>query len=314
MTSPEISVVIPCFDGERTLRATIESALGQTGVATEVIVVDDGSRDASLAVARDYEPEARVVTGPNLGVSAARNAGAALAKGAWIVFLDADDLLADGTFALRMELAGGAAADAQVIACDWREIDAAGGDAGRPIRSLDFAALAEDAEAAIAAGAWAPTAALTYRRGIVERIGGFRADLPVIQDARYFFDAAHAGARIAHAPHVGASYRIAADSLSRRDPGRFWRDVLLNGCQIEALWCAAAALTDPRRRVLAGIYDTAARALLSAADPAYFEALARQRRLGVAPTLHSRVTGLVAGAFGLAAARRVAELARAARP
>jgi glycosyltransferase involved in cell wall biosynthesis len=314
VTQPDVSVVIPCFDGERTLAAAIESALVQPGVATEVIVVDDGSRDASLAVARRYEPRVRVLTGPNRGVSAARNAGAEEARGAWIVFLDADDLLAESTLARRLGLTGAAAEGVQVIACDWREIDDdARGFAG-PVRALDFAALAEDAERAIAAGAWAPTAALAYRRDLVARIGGFRADLPVIQDARYFFEAARAGAGIAHAPHVGASYRIVAESLSRRDPGRFWRDVLLNGTQIEAHWTEAGALTDARRRVLAGVYDNAARALLAAADSGYFEASAGRRRLGVPATLHARVTGPVARLFGLAAARRVAALARAALP
>lgn len=307
MTAPDVSVVIPCFDAERTLAAAIDSALAQVGVAVEVIVVDDGARDGSLAIARSYEPRIRVVTGPNRGVSVARNTGAALASGAWLAFLDADDLLAEGALAQRLADADGAGA----VVCDWREIDETGASASE-VRSLDFAALDADAELAIAAGAWAPTAAILYRRDVAERVGGFRPDLPVIQDARYFFDAAHAGARIVRSPHLGAFYRVAARSLSRRDPGRFWRDVLLNGQQIEALW-SEAGLSEPRRQVLAGIYDTAARELLRLGDQAYFEASERRRRLGGGASLHARVTRPIARAFGLQAARRVASLAKAAR-
>ena len=110
-----------------------------------------------------------------------------------------------------------------------------------PVRSVDVEALAADPEVACATRFWAPPAALMYRRSLVDKIGGFRPDLPVIQDARFLFDAASHGAGFARSPHVGAFYRVRPQSLSRRDPARFWRDVLLNGTQIEALWRRAAA-------------------------------------------------------------------------
>src|SRR5712692_4310322 len=70
------------------------------------------------------------------------------------------------------------------------------------------------------------------RRSLVEKIGGFREDLPVIQDARFLSDATYHGASFVHSPHLGARYRISLQGLSRRDPARFWRDVLLSGRQI----------------------------------------------------------------------------------
>ena len=86
-----------------------------------------------------------------------------------------------------------------------------------------------------------------YRRSLVEKIGGFREDLPVIQDARFLFDAAYHGARFAHSAHVGARYRISPQSLSRRDPARFWRDALLNGnADRSAVAKARRALTSRR--------------------------------------------------------------------
>lgn len=88
---PLVSVVIPNYNYARFLGEAIESALGQDHPRLEVIVVDDGSRDDSLAVAGRYPVQ--LVAQSNRGLAAARNAGAARAQGAYFVFLDADDTL-----------------------------------------------------------------------------------------------------------------------------------------------------------------------------------------------------------------------------
>jgi hypothetical protein len=161
----------------------------------------------------------------------------------------------------------------------------------------------ENPEVATATSVWATTAAILYRRDLVERIGGFRHDLPIIQDARFLFDAARHGARFAHAPHVGARYRISAGSLSRRDPARFWLDVLRNGEQIEGLWRSRGALAPNEARALAHIYDNAARGLFDASHPAYFDAVRRQRSVDHPPSLHSRIAAPLARVAGLKNAR-----------
>lgn len=91
-----VSVVIPCFNGARWLAAALDSALAQTWPEVEVIVVDDGSTDDSVDLARSFVGRDRpvtVLTGPNQGPSAARNRGIAAARGAHVQLLDADDLL-----------------------------------------------------------------------------------------------------------------------------------------------------------------------------------------------------------------------------
>lgn len=88
-----VSIVIPCYNGARWLGDAIDAALGQSWPNLEVIVVDDGSTDPSVEVARAYGDRVRVDAGPNRGPSAARNRGLALATGAFVQFLDADDLL-----------------------------------------------------------------------------------------------------------------------------------------------------------------------------------------------------------------------------
>lgn len=87
-----VSVVIPCYNGSKFLRETLESALAQTHPPLEVIVVDDGSTDDSAAIAESFDPPVRVIRQENQGESVARNRGMDEARGDWIAFLDADDL------------------------------------------------------------------------------------------------------------------------------------------------------------------------------------------------------------------------------
>lgn len=88
---PLVSIVISNFNYGAYLAEAIESALRQDYPSVEVIVVDDGSEDHSLDVARQFP--VRVIAQANRGVCAARNTGAACAKGNFLVFLDADDAL-----------------------------------------------------------------------------------------------------------------------------------------------------------------------------------------------------------------------------
>ena len=95
MPQPLVSIVIPVFNGEANIGTTIESALAQDWDPIEVIVVDDGSSDASLRRVRAYEQAGvRVIAQANRGGSAARNTGFRSSQGAYIQFLDHDDLLA----------------------------------------------------------------------------------------------------------------------------------------------------------------------------------------------------------------------------
>lgn len=300
-----VDIVVPCWNAQGTLGAAIESALRQQHLAS-ITIVDDGSTDGSLAVARGFEPRVRVVTGPNHGVAAARNTGAALGSAGWIVFLDADDLLLPDTIARRLAVA--ATSGASVIICDWQEFNAAGAVPSRP-RPVDWELCARDPELGAATRVWAPPAAILYCRAAFAGTGGFRGDVSPIEDARLLFDSALQGARFAHAGHVGAAYRITPDSLSRANPARFWGSVLRNGQQIEALWRARNTLDAARRAGLSDIYNTAARGLFAAAHPDYFKAVAAQRRLGPPQPAHSRVAMPLARLIGLHAARRVLALA-----
>lgn len=103
LSARTVSVVIPAFNAERTLGEAVRSALAQVPAPLEVLVVDDGSTDATRAVAEGFGPPVRVLTGPNAGPSAARNRGVREARGSWIAFLDADDLWEPGYLAAAEE-------------------------------------------------------------------------------------------------------------------------------------------------------------------------------------------------------------------
>jgi glycosyltransferase involved in cell wall biosynthesis len=92
--APYFTVVIPAFDAQTTLTAAVSSVLAQTDADLEVVIVDDGSTDATPAVARGInDPRVKVISQANRGLPAARNAGTAASAGEIVCFLDSDDLL-----------------------------------------------------------------------------------------------------------------------------------------------------------------------------------------------------------------------------
>src|SRR3954453_14764733 len=90
--SAHVTCVIPVRDGEAYLGATLESVLAQSHPPLEVIVIDNGSTDGSVALARSYGERVRVLSQPDYGPAAARSRGVANAGGDFVCFTDADDL------------------------------------------------------------------------------------------------------------------------------------------------------------------------------------------------------------------------------
>ena len=100
-----ISVIIPVYNAEKWLDEALKSLQEQTFSDFEAILVDDGSTDNSAAICRNYcdaDPRFRLVSQPNAGVSAARNAGLDIAGGEWIAFMDADDIMPPDSLAVMM--------------------------------------------------------------------------------------------------------------------------------------------------------------------------------------------------------------------
>ena len=101
--TPLVSILIPAFNAQDWIAETLRSALAQTWQRSEVIVVDDGSTDRTLSIAKQFENfGVRVYTQQNQGAAAARNEAFRLSKGEYIQWLDADDLLDPNKIALQL--------------------------------------------------------------------------------------------------------------------------------------------------------------------------------------------------------------------
>jgi peptidoglycan/xylan/chitin deacetylase (PgdA/CDA1 family)/GT2 family glycosyltransferase len=119
---PDISLIIPVHDNAGTIRRTLQSVQAQSHGGWEAIVVDDGSKDRSAAIAaRMAQGDRRitVIRQSNTGASGARNSGLSHASGRWIIFLDADDVLSPDHLA-TMLAAAKASPQAGLLHCGWR--------------------------------------------------------------------------------------------------------------------------------------------------------------------------------------------------
>lgn len=90
---PLVSIILPCYNNASFVNDAIQSVLNQTYSNIQTIVIDDGSTDGSLSIIRQFGNQIQWKTQPNSGAPTARNRGLELAKGKYIKFLDADDLL-----------------------------------------------------------------------------------------------------------------------------------------------------------------------------------------------------------------------------
>ncbi|MBS3647232.1 glycosyltransferase family 2 protein [Pseudaminobacter sp. 19-2017] len=103
--SVPVGVVVPMYNAERTIGATLESVRGQSYPALDIIVVDDGSTDGSAAIVEEHacrDPRIRLIRQENGGVAAARNLGAASTEAEFLAFVDADDLWAPSKIAQQL--------------------------------------------------------------------------------------------------------------------------------------------------------------------------------------------------------------------
>lgn len=228
--SPRFSVVIPAFNAAATLARAIESVRAQTWPAHEIIVVDDGSTDATAEVARRFA-DVRLIRQANSGVSVARNAGAAAASGDWLAFLDADDSYAPDRLRLHAEwIAEDPTLD--FLTGDYEYRDAAGTLLGTSMAQhvAGRAMLAKaggatrvvmdrpDEIAAFVADHFGDTHTLSVPRARFIELGGYPTGFKVCEDVHFL------ARLVAHSHRIGVIcrslgvYVIHGASATRRDP------------------------------------------------------------------------------------------------
>ena len=117
---PLVSILIPAYNAERWIAETMRSALRQTWPNKEILVVDDGSTDQTLRIARQFPSKAiSVVSQKNQGAAAARNKAFDLCQGDYVQWLDADDLLSPDKIAKQMEAAEQSQSKRTLFSCGW---------------------------------------------------------------------------------------------------------------------------------------------------------------------------------------------------
>jgi glycosyltransferase involved in cell wall biosynthesis len=117
---PLVSILIPAYNAQEWIADTIRSALAQTWPRKEIIIVDDGSRDQTLAIARQFaSKEVSVNAQANQGAAAARNRAFSLSQGEYIQWLDADDLLSADKISIQLGRADEARQRRLLLSSGW---------------------------------------------------------------------------------------------------------------------------------------------------------------------------------------------------
>lgn len=299
----KVDSIIPAYNAGEFIAEAIQSVLVQFEL-NKLIVVDDGSTDETLCIADSIGPPVETFTGPNEGVSSARNKGIKQISSDWVQFVDADDILSPNTLQKRLKVAS--AQDADVVVTDWAEFENEHELESRVVKPkvADWDRMKrEGSQVACATSFWAPPAAVLYHRRVVETVGSFRSDLNIVEDARFLFDAARSGARFAHAPHIGAYYRVSPNSLSRSNRTKFWLSILKNGQQIEDLWRSDGNLNADQDSAITQLYRSCANVLLREGHEQAFEAIASFKERGGVPDAKMWVGSWVLRSFGARAVR-----------
>lgn len=210
---PTVSIIIPCFNGAKFVGEALESLRSQTFRDWEAIVVNDGSTDDSEAVIRTYQGiDARIhcVSQENRGLPAARNTGLNSARGEFVIFLDADDLLmSDMLYKMVQELSLDSSFGA--VSCGWVFSDCSGDDLSWKIRPSFQGQHFEK----LAHGNLFPCHGVLLRRRILEQVGEFDCSLAHCHDWDLWLRVARTGVEFACISEPLVIYRMLPHSLSR---------------------------------------------------------------------------------------------------
>ena len=235
MSTPTVSVIIPAYNAEHFIADTIQSALDQTYRDHEIIVVDDGSRDGTVARAAAFGERVRLHQQRNGGVARARNTGVSLARGEWIAFLDADDLWLPSKLERQL-----ASSTAPMTFTDRYNF----GDRGDlpEVQSRCQPMIGGDIFELLLGGNFITTTSVLIRREIFERYGGFDVTFNGTEDWDLWLRVAEHH-EIGFCPEPLTRYRLHGGGISRNF-ARMNRERLL---------VIARALARPRGRSLSAL-------------------------------------------------------------
>lgn len=239
--TPEISCLIPVYNGERYLQAAMESILGQSFADFEVVVIDDGSTDRSAALVRaaaERDPRVRLFSKPNGGIVSALNFGLERCRGDYVARMDADDIALPDRFAVQMA-AFARYPDAVAVGGLIQSIDEAGTPISAPGSPSRVTQTRLDTFPPVVANV--QHSAGTFRRSALLSVGGYRRTFPHAEDYDLYLRLAAHG-RFYNPPTLVLYYRVHGSSLSMVNLQTQERSAVLAELSAKA---RAAGLPDP---------------------------------------------------------------------
>jgi len=232
-----VSVIIPVYNAADLLKQTVESALAQTYADKELIIVDDGSADNSFELAKQYESaNVKVIQQTNSGAAVARNTGLAHAKGGYIQFLDAGDLLSAGKIEKQIQALNGS--QTRVAVCNYVQFFGE----GKPPAGLKFPDQSSfiyttDDTVDFLVNLWGgkgqsnfiQTNSWLVPKAVIEKAGGWRNYRCPDDDGEFFARVILASEGIIYVPGIMNYYRtsLTGSALSRSKERKYLQNVLL---------------------------------------------------------------------------------------
>jgi len=218
MSTPAVSVVMSAYNAERYLRHAIDSIVAQTFGDFELVIVDDGSKDTTLSILREYEQRDsrfRIISRPNKGLTVSLNEALVACRAPIVARMDADDISVPTRFEKQLAFLH-ENPDVILLGGSFELIDPFGVHIGNVNYPPDHATI--DARLLGGEGGVIPHPACMYRLDAVRRIGGYREHFNNSEDLDLWLRLAEVG-RVANLPDILLQYRrdLASVSHTRRD-------------------------------------------------------------------------------------------------
>jgi len=307
MKLPVVTIGIPCRNAQQWIAAAVESALAQEAVRPDVVVVDDGSTDDSLAILDTFGDRIRVFRHAGEGAPSARNRALAEAHGDWIQFLDADDYLLPDKIQRQLNAAdsfpAGMVPYSPVLSETWRDgkVVSLAADAIDPVLDIYSQWLLWQMP---------QTGGVLWPVQTLRSLGGWKPDQPCCQEHELYLRALQSGIGFGFASDARAVYRLwSEDTLCRKDPAQVIR--VRSGLLAAMLdWLESSGRIQPQHRQYAGRAFFEMARTLATRDPsgaAQYHAYWRQQGLirpegAAAPAIYRAFYRC----FGFAFAERIA--------
>ena len=216
MTPGLISVIVPCYNQGIYLKETIQSALASSYRPLEILIINDGSTDHSLEIAKELEaqyPEVRVLDQLNAGVTKARNVGIAAAQGEYLLPLDGDDLISASYIEKGLAILS-TRPKVKVVYCQAEKFS----DSGRKpwkLKPFSLQQLAKDNMIFVSA---------LFRKADALAVGGFSEDMQLgREDWEFWIKLLKNGGEVVQLPEVGFFYRLTPTSKRKKTGGNAFK-------------------------------------------------------------------------------------------